>query len=574
MLFRSNSYLHIIRTGAIEIRDQEDVLHSRRGEGDTFGARSILRGSTLYNIKAIEDSLLYLLPKSKFTQLCQHYKPFAYFFNADVAERLHMANQPQPKSGGSDSLMTLQIKELINPNWISLPVETPINEAARKMTDERASAILVCNDNNLNGIITDHDMTSRCVAANMDINAPINEIMTRDPVTIEEDEFAYAALMMMSRHNIRHLPVMRQNSVVGIVSASDLIQHQSASPVFLVSDINKKTSVEQLADVSGMIPQVLVSLVEASADANSIGRMISILGESITVCLLKLAEEKLGPPPVPYCWLAFGSLARQEQAAHSDQDNGLLIADDYDPDLHADYFDKLAKFVNDGLDACGYEYCPGDVMASNPKWRQSLHVWKNYFSDWISKPEPMALMHASIFFDMRCLYGDARLVNELQQYVLKQSSANRIFLAHLAGNALHFTPPLGFFRRFVLVHNGKHNNTLDLKHNGLVPIIDLARIYSLASGVDVVNTLARLEASGGKGEVSQQGARDLTDAFEFIAITRLQHQAAMIKAGKPANNYVAPDELSNFERKHLKDAFEIVRTMQSALGQRFQSGRF
>ena len=186
----------------------------------------------------------------------------------------------------------------------------------------------------------------------------------------------------------------------------------------------------------------------------------------------------------------------------------------------------------------------------------------------------MALMHASIFFDMRCLYGDARLVNELQQYVLKQSSANRIFLAHLAGNALHFTPPLGFFRRFVLVHNGKHNNTLDLKHNGLVPIIDLARIYSLASGVDVVNTLARLEASGGKGEVSQQGARDLTDAFEFIAITRLQHQAAMIKAGKPANNYVAPDELSNFERKHLKDAFEIVRTMQSALGQRFQSGRF
>ena len=408
----------------------------------------------------------------------------------------------------------------------------------------------------------------------MDINAPINEIMTRDPVTIEEDEFAYAALMMMSRHNIRHLPVMRQNSVVGIVSASDLIQHQSASPVFLVSDINKKTSVEQLADVSGMIPQVLVSLVEASADANSIGRMISILGESITVCLLKLAEEKLGPPPVPYCWLAFGSLARQEQAAHSDQDNGLLIADDYDPDLHADYFDKLAKFVNDGLDACGYEYCPGDVMASNPKWRQSLHVWKNYFSDWISKPEPMALMHASIFFDMRCLYGDARLVNELQQYVLKQSSANRIFLAHLAGNALHFTPPLGFFRRFVLVHNGKHNNTLDLKHNGLVPIIDLARIYSLASGVDVVNTLTRLEASGGKGEVSQQGARDLTDAFEFIAITRLQHQAAMIKAGKPANNYVAPDELSNFERKHLKDAFEIVRTMQSALGQRFQSGRF
>jgi CBS domain-containing protein len=302
--------------------------------------------------------------------------------------------------------------------------------------------------------------------------------------------------------------------------------------------------------------------------------MISSIAEAITIHLIQLAEQQLGPAPIAYCWLSFGSLARLEQTAQSDQDNGLLLSDEYNPDIHAEYFKKLAQFVCDGLDACGYEYCPGDIMATTEKWRQPLNIWKKYFDNWINKPEPKALMHASIFFDMRRISGDKTLINALREHMLTQSKSNRIFLAHLTGNALHHQPPLGFFRRFVLVNDGEHDKTLDLKHNGVVPIIDLARIYALAGGKTAVNTKVRLEHVAGAGEVSQQGAADLRDALELISIIRLRHQARLINAARPANNFIAPDELSNFERNHLKDAFEIVRTMQEALGQRFQAGRF
>ena len=361
---------------------------------------------------------------------------------------------------------------------------------------------------------------------------------------------------------------------MGVISATDLIQRQSASPVYLVADVYRQATVDQLVEVSALIPQVLVNLVDADATAHSIAYMISSIGDAISVKLLQLAEEQLGPAPIPYCWMSFGSLARMEQTVRSDQDNGLLLSDEFDAEKHDEYFRKLAQFVSDGMNACGYEYCPGDIMATNKKWRQPLSEWKRYFSNWINRPEPKALMHASIFFDMRRVHGDRDLLKSLHKHVLQLSKGNRIFLAHLAGNALHLEPPLGFFRRFVLVHDGEHNNTLDLKHNGVVPIIDLARIYALAGNIDAINTRSRLEAVAGLGEVSNQGAQDLRDALELISMTRLRHQSRLIQTGRPANNFIPPDELSNFERNHLKDAFEIVRTMQSALGQRFQAGRF
>ncbi|MCB1716067.1 MAG: cyclic nucleotide-binding protein, partial [Candidatus Competibacteraceae bacterium] len=343
--------------------------------------------------------------------------------------------------------------------------------------------------------------------------------------------------------------------------------------VYLVSDVYNRSSGTELAKVSARLPLVLRNLVESNATARSAGHVISAVAEAITCRLLQLAEQKLGPPPVKYAWLAAGSLARGEQTALSDQDNCLLLADDYQAAQHGDYFDALSRFVCDGLDECGYIYCPGDVMAMNPEWRQPLAQWKRYFNRWIEQPEPKALMLSSVFFDMRLMYGDADLLHDLQQHVLAKSKANRIFLAYMASNSLSHQPPLGLFRNFVLIKGGENNHTLDLKHNGVVPIIDLARIYSLAAGLTEINTWDRLEAAGGLGELSEQGAADLRDALEFISAVRLRHQVRRIRQQLPPNNFVPPDQLSHFERNHLKDAFALVRTMQSVLGQRFQSGR-
>lgn len=574
-----STHLFIIRTGAVEVKDDKGTVLSQRGEGDSVGARAMVRGYAIYNVSTIEDTLLYKLPKYKFRQLCEQHERFAYYFHVDGSTRLHDAVQraePGNDDGHSLNMMTMPIGDVMTQNFVSADAQTSVAEAARRMTEYGASAVFVCEQQRLLGIVTEHDMCSRCLAEGMDIHTPIKQIMTANPHTIAIDNYAFQAMMLMSRSNIHHLPVLdKRQQLAGLVSAGELIQRQSASPVYMVSDIYRQTSVEQLADASRTIPQVLLNLVNADATAHSIGHMISSIGDAINIQLIHFAQQTLGPAPVPFVWLCFGSLARMEQSARSDQDNGLLLSDDYDEDKHGAYFRRLAQLVSDGLNACGYEYCPGNIMASNNQWRQPLQGWKKYFNNWIQKPERKALMHASIFFDMRGVYGDMELFNQLHQHVIQQCAGNSIFLAHLTANALHLAPPLGFFRRFVLVHDGQHDKTLDLKHNGVVPIIDLARIYALAGSEPAVNTRSRLEAvADAGGAVSSRGAQDLRDALELISMTRLRHQARLIKAGHNADNFIPPQDLSNFERNHLKDAFEIVRTMQAALGQRYQSGRF
>jgi CBS domain-containing protein len=133
-------------------------------------------------------------------------------------------------------------------------------------------------------------------------------------------------------------------------------------------------------------------------------------------------------------------------------------------------------------------------------------------------------------------------------------------------NSLKHTPPLGLLRGFATIRSGEHKNQLDLKHNGVVPVVDLARVYALRGRVTAVNTRARLVAAEKVGVLSSAGAADLLDAYDLIAQTRLQHQADDVRAGRRPDNFMPPAELSEFERSHLRDAFVVIRTMQNAMG--------
>ena len=300
------------------------------------------------------------------------------------------------------------------------------------------------------------------------------------------------------------------------------------------------------------------------AKAEHVGKSVSSITSAITLRLIEMAEEKLGPAPVPYAWVAAGSQAREEQTSHTDQDNGLIISDDLKEE-DKPWFEALANFVCDGLDACGYIYCPGNVMATNTKWRQTASVWASYFDKWIYEPEPKALMYSSIFFDLRTIHGDKQLLKNIRKKMLQQTQKSTMFIALLSGNALKLKPPLGFFRDFVLIHDGEHNDTLDLKHNGIAPIVDLARIYALSEGISQVNTVERIKQAAGTKSLSKEGAANLLDALTFIGSLRIKHQTRQIENGDAPDNFLPPKAISQLERVHMKDAFKVIQTMQSAL---------
>ncbi|MDP2418592.1 MAG: DUF294 nucleotidyltransferase-like domain-containing protein, partial [Hydrogenophaga sp.] len=438
-------------------------------------------------------------------------------------------------SEGADpalNLMTTPVRSLIKRAPITLPPQATIREAAQLMSEKRVSSVLIVEQEHLFGVVTDRDLRNRVIAAGMDSARPIMDIATLAPMSIDVQNPAFDALLLMARHNIHHVPVLDGQRIVGMITATDLTEQHSTSAVYLAGDVYKQSTIEGLQRASAKIKRLQQSLAAAEASAYSTGHIITAITDAITIRLLQLGEAKLGPAPVDYVWVAAGSQARSEQTAKSDQDNCMVLDDSFDETLHGAYFKALAQFVCDGLDACGYIYCPGEMMAMTDTWRQPRQRWAEYFARWTGQPDPKSLMLTCVFFDMRAIHGNAALLDGLRSDVLKRTQGNSIFLAYMVGNALTHTPPLGLFKGISTIRSGEHKGKIDLKHTGVVPIVDLARVYALAGGDPAANTHDRLMSAAAGGAISEQSARDLRDALEFLAFTRIQHQARQIAKGE------------------------------------------
>lgn len=518
-----------------------------------------------WQLRAVERSLLACLPAAELAALC-HAHPLAATFVAP----LERPSEPAAAADPHLSLTTTPVRALLRRPPVTLPPTATILEAAQTMRDHRVSSVLLLQQEHLFGLVTDRDLRNRALAAGLDTSLPVLEIATVAPLTIDVHRPAFEALLLMARFNIHHVPVLDGQRVVGMVTATDVTEQHSTSAVYLAGEIHKQTQLPELVASAGKIKRLQRSLAAADASAYSTGHIVTAITDALTTRLLTLAEAQLGPPPLDYAWVAAGSQARSEQTAKSDQDNCLVLDDRYDATVHGPYFEQLANIVNDGLDACGYVYCPGEMMARTDEWRQPQRRWTEYFRRWTEEPEPKALMLTCVFFDLRAVHGQASLLDGLRREVLRRTRDNRIFLAYMVGNALQHRPPLSLFGGISTVRAGELRDAVDLKHSGIVPIVDLARIYALAGGHEAVNTHDRLLVAAQGGEISEQSARDLRDALECLAGLRIQHQARQIDRGAAPDNLLSLAELSNFERSQLKNAFAVVQTLQSVLAQRYR----
>ncbi|WP_306168560.1 DUF294 nucleotidyltransferase-like domain-containing protein [Halomonas sp. MMSF_3323] len=571
-----------IRSGAVEVTRRNGELYNLLGEGDIFGHFSLLRHSRVrFPAKALEDSLIYFIPEAMFHQLCEADEQFAEFVEVD-RPRLETAVESQRKN---NDMMVTRIRKLLTRYPVMVEARATVQEAARQISESQASAVLVLDKpaNNprytfkdseggywqVTGILTDSDFRTKVVAEGLSPDTPVGEVAGRRLIAVQSDESVQEAMLCMLRNNIHHLPVMHRRSPVGIVHLSDIIRYETQSSLYLVSNIFHQPSVECLAKLAPDVQAAFVRMVHDGADSQMVGKALSTIGRSFTRRLLEMAEEELGPPPVPYCFMALGSMARNEQSIVTDQDNALVLSDDFDPALHDEYFATMAKRVSDGLAACGYTYCKGDVMATNPKWRQPLSVWKGYFTEWIERPSPEGLLHSSIFFDLDTVHGDNPLVEELQDLVATKASKHKRFLSAMARNALNRTPPLGIFRTFVMEKDGKHNNSINLKRRGTAPMVDLIRIHALACGSRAQNSFDRLDDID-RTQLLAPGVSDkLRYALEFLSMSRIRHQVIDLEHEHEPDNNIEPENVSSEERHNLKDAFQALSNAQKFLKFRY-----
>jgi CBS domain-containing protein len=399
-----------------------------------------------------------------------------------------------PATARRQDITTLALSDLMTRGPLTCAPDTPLIEAARRMRELGVSCIIATDGGAVRGILTTGDITARAVAEGRPPETPVHVVMTPDPLTLPPTALVADVLHAMVERGITHMPVVEAGRLVGILTQTDLTRFQATSSAALIREITAAPDSATLARIVARIPEFLAQLVGAQNQHQTVTRLITDIGDATTRRLLALAEARLGPPPVPYLWLACGSQGRQEQTGISDQDNCLILDDAVTPPDDA-YFAALSKFVSDGLNEAGYFYCPGDMMATNIKWRQPLRVWRDYFRRWIAVPNPEAQMLASVMFDLRPIGGRDALFAHLQEETLAAAAQNSIFVAHMVSNSLKHHTPLGLFRGFATVRSGEHKNTIDLKLNGVVPVVDLGRIYALKGQLTVANTRARLLAA-------------------------------------------------------------------------------
>ncbi|WET08091.1 DUF294 nucleotidyltransferase-like domain-containing protein [Pseudomonas sp. D3] len=565
--------LHYVRSGAVEIYRRNGELYNRLVEGDIFGQAGLLRSNKVrFPARALEDSLIYYIPADVFADLCAQHDAFADFVEAEGHSRLKTAVEAQ---GRASELIQLKCRALISRPLVWIASDASVGDAAKVMTEQSVSCVLVMSPTGLQpaeiqGIVTDRDLRTRVVAAGRNADeTSASDIMTADPVAIGADDSVFEAMLMMLRRNIHHLPVVHHGHPIGLINLSDIIRYESHSSLYLVNRISNQTSVEGLKSLLRDLRGTYIRMVRDGATAHMIGSAISGIGRAFTQRLLELAEKKLGPPPVPYCFMVLGSMARDEQLLVTDQDNALVLDDSFDPIQHDAYFRALATFVSDGLAACGYSYCKGGIMATNDQWRQPLNVWRRYFDQWIEKPNPTTLLNSCIFFDLDGVFGQLELVQELKTLCARKSSAHPVFLSAMARIALDRTPPLGFFRTFVVETDGQHKRIINLKGRGTAPLTDLIRIHALACGSTAQNSFDRMDAIASSNVIPPEGLKQLRYALEFLSMVRIRHQADALEQGAALNNYVEPERFSNSERRNLKEAFQVLSNGQNFLRFRY-----
>lgn len=473
---------------------------------------------------------------------------------------------------GGDSTLDTPLGQLVNPQPLTCPGELSVREAVEAMHTRKVGSVLVVDDKDrARGIFTLHDLRA-VVAGGGDLSAPLNTVMTPDPLTLDVDTYAFEAIVEMARHHIRHMIITHHDGrVAGVISERDIFALQRIDLVHLTRAISGADSVQALVQARNRVGALIDSMMAHGAGVEQITRIITLLNDRTVTRAIELVLEELGDPGVAFTWIAFGSEGRSEQTLVTDQDNGILFEPGNEsPEEVRERLLPMAWRVNEVLDECGFTLCTGNIMASNPKLCLSFAEWEQTFRAMVASATPEHLLNSTIYFDFRPIWGDLTAGEALHQRVVEMAAGNTLFLHTLAGNCMAIRPPLGVFRDFVTERGDDGTQRLDLKIRGLTPFVDAARVLALQAGVGESNTPMRFRALVEADVLSEEDAGAYERSFAFVQLLRMRGHQRQAAAGAPMHNRLDPDDLNPMDRRILKEAFREARRLQKRLEVRFQ----
>jgi CBS domain-containing protein len=468
----------------------------------------------------------------------------------------------------TDSMLS-PLSRIVRRPPIACSPDTMTANALATMRELAIGSMIVVDEGGVPlGILTLRDVVDRVALDPRAFEAPIAQVMTRDPVSLPLHESAYSAALAMIRHGVRHIVLVDSGKLAGIVSERDLFGLQSGGVRHLSTAIKSANDLPAVAQFGRDIGILAAEMAAQGVAAGALTAFIASLNDLLTERIVELEFREATLCGARYCWILMGSEGRTEQTLLTDQDNGIILSPAPNESVGQARARLLpiARRVNLALDRAGYRLCPGDIMAGNSAWCLSLEEWRDRFARWIDGGSPNALLHGAIFFDLRPLSGATELAHELRSWLLARTAANPRFLHQMAENALQHRPPIGRLRDFAVGKDGM----IDLKVNGTMQFVDAARIYTLAHAVDLTNTEQRLRAVAPALNLAERESEAWIAGFHHIQGQRIRRQAERLAASLPLDNRVDPYALHDFDRPVLRLAFEQARAIQRRLALDFR----
>jgi CBS domain-containing protein len=550
-------------------------------EGECFPLGALLANRPVASIyRAGSDTFCYELPAADFLELITTSAAFRDFCTRRIANLLEHSKQviqaQYSHSSAEQQSLASPLSSVIRRAPVTCAPDATVRQVLEIMREQRiGSMVAVDEEGRPLGIMTLHDVLERIAIPQIDLDLPVMEVMSTELSVMPPQALAHEAALMMAKHGFRHVLVVENGKLAGLVSEKDLFALQRVGLRQIGATIRHAETTQVLQQTAADIRKMAHNMMAQGVAPEQLTQFISAFNDLLTARVVELECKGDGLIGTPLhdglCWMALGSEGRFEQTLNTDQDNAIIF--EVPAGMTADQVrEKLlpvARRINETLDLCGFPLCRGEIMASNPKWCLSLEEWKRTFNGWIGGGSPESLLHASIFFDFRSLYGAQHLAEDLRGWLARAAADNSRFLHMMAGNALRNRPPLGVVRDFVL---GK-GNTLDLKMNGITPFVDAARIFALAAGVTQTNTIQRLRLSAAKMKLPESEIDAWIDALLFIQVLRLRHHDEVSEQGASddaLDNLIDPEKLNELDRRILKEAFRQARKLQSRLALEYQ----
>ncbi len=587
----STGFLYVIQEGMVEITatvpaGQEMVVDYRK-DGNFFGGTPIFTEEPYSGgARAVTETNCFLIPRDALTAVAIDYPQIREYFTRIVLSRVRSLYSEIVKENSSNTLAQMEaypfkkrLSEIMHAPVETCQMGTSARQVARTMTEKKISALVVIDSQGRPvGIISERDLVAKAMAPDIADCELVKAEVVMNPLihSMPPATYMYEAMNYITANKTKHLLIMDNHALVGIVSMPDLMRFRSQKAMLMAGSIRDENSLDGLRKIKNEILPIARSLLTETHSTPEVIEILSYIHQNIikkvyAICYQQMLDEGYEPPKVKYAFLLMGSGGRREMLLNPDQDNGFVFEDVPDDQMAEveDFFLPFGEKLVTAFAEVGYPLCHGEVMANNPAWLGRLSDWNARIHDWINDPEPQKVRYSSIFFDFVCLEGDSSLTDKLQQIVFSEVRKFKRFLYHMMTLDQTYRVPVGLLGRFLLEKDGDHKGKLSLKQGGSIYIVDCIRMFSLEKELTETSTLKRLAALTEQRVFENETAEHIKAAFEALTFLRLRNEIALLEKGQTPSHYLNPNELPKSEQELLKEAFHAVSKLQDATKRHF-----